>query len=72
MPAGETEIDVYFWRHTDGRKVWYEWCIEGYFILEDGISNGMDDTVDRPVKRVKYGMSEVHNLGGKGSNMVIT
>jgi hypothetical protein len=24
------------------------------------------------VKRIKYGMSELHNLGGKGSNMVIT
>ena len=71
VPDGETEIDVYFWRHTDGRKVWYEWCVEGYFIVPGG-SDGMDNTVDRPVKRVKYGMSEIHNLSGRGSNMVIT
>jgi PRMT5 oligomerisation domain len=71
--VGDTEIDVYFWRHTDGRKVWYEWCIEGYYILGDDTRDGMvDGGVDRPVKRIKYGMSEIHNLGGKGSNMVIT
>ena len=62
---GDTEIDVYFWRHTDGRKVWYEWCIEGYYNLGDDLQDGT-------VKRIKYGMSEIHNLGGKGSNMVIT
>jgi len=42
-------------------------------ILDDATSNEMhDDGVERPVKRVKYGMSEIHNLGGKGSNMAIT
>jgi len=71
--VGDTEIDVYFWRHTDGRKVWYEWCIEGYYNLGDDLLDGMvDESAERPVKRIKYGMSEIHNLGGKGSNMVIT
>jgi hypothetical protein len=53
--------------------VWYEWCVEGYIIVGDVASDRMDDgTIERPTRRVKYGMSEVHNLGGKGSNMVIT
>jgi PRMT5 oligomerisation domain len=70
---GDTEVDVYFWRHTDGRKVWYEWCVEGYYILGDEKQDRMDDEViEWPLKRIKYGMSEIHNLGGKGSNMVIT
>ena len=73
VPAGDTEIDVYFWRHTDGRKVWYEWGVEGYYILEDTLVDGMQDGMaDTTAKRIKYGMSELHNVGGKGSNMVIT
>jgi len=47
--------------------------LEGYCILEDNLSDGMQDgSADATAKRIKYGMSELHNLGGKGSNMVIT
>lgn len=47
--------------------------MEGYIIIGDVASERMDDeTMERPTRRIKYGMSEIHNLGGKGSNMVIT
>ena len=73
VPLGDTEIDVYFWRYTDGRKVWYEWCLEGYYIIKDDTSAGLvNEKLEESTRRVKFGMSELHNLGGKGSNMVIT
>jgi hypothetical protein len=40
--------------------------------MGEEVTDDMGDEVDQPVRQVKYGMSEVHNLGGKGSNMVIT
>jgi len=72
VPAGDTEVDVYFWRHTDGRKVWYEWSLEGYYTLDETVGDGMQEEQQSNTKRIKYGMSELHNLGGKGSHMVIT
>jgi hypothetical protein len=47
--------------------------VEGYYILGDTVVDGMQDGLaDTNAKRIKYGMSELHNIGGKGSNMVIT
>jgi len=73
VPEGDAEIDVHFWRQTDGRKVWYEWSIEGFFVLNDiDTQNSPQEGHGMSRKRVKYGMSEIHNVGGKGSNMIIT
>jgi len=63
---------VYFWRQTDGRRVWYEWCLEGYYILRERVSEGLEDPAMDQSIRFKYGMTEIHNIGGKGSNMIIT
>ncbi len=29
LPA-HSELHVSMWRLTDGKRVWYEWCAEGY------------------------------------------
>jgi hypothetical protein len=52
--------------------VWYEWSLEGYYLVDEEIGGEMLDDQKRTPKRIKYGMSELHNLGGKGSHMVIT
>lgn len=53
--------------------MWYEWCVEGYYLLKDIVSDVMEDgNVDQSTRKIKYGMTEIHNIGGKGSNMVIT
>jgi type II protein arginine methyltransferase len=54
------------WRHTDDRKVWYEWLVE-VFVCQDlayasasaaGKRGGLDTSKGR---RAKVGSSELHS-----------
>ncbi|OLL25799.1 Protein arginine N-methyltransferase skb1 [Neolecta irregularis DAH-3] len=56
------DIQVMFWRETDGRKVWYEWIVEVFMNVtgSDGFMTG---------RKIKISMSDLHNAGGKGSHI---
>ncbi|KAG5366131.1 Protein arginine N-methyltransferase skb1 [Yarrowia sp. B02] len=46
-----SEVDLCFWRKTDGKVVWYEWAAETFF---------------RPIQsapRMRLACSEIHNVG---------
>lgn len=45
------EVDVCFWRKTDGRVVWYEWAVESFF------------RVIQSAPRMRLACSEIHNVG---------
>ena len=43
-----SELDVSIWRLTDDKKVWYEWIVEAYTILDDS-------------QRFRLGVSDLHS-----------
>lgn len=51
-----SQIDVYLWRHNNGRIVWYEWAAEVFATLDSG-------------SRLKIGSSIIHNSMGATSSM---
>jgi protein arginine N-methyltransferase 5 len=55
----EGEVEVGIWRCTDGRKVWYEWCVEIWRF--EGERNGEGEGIAEKGKRVRVGMSELHS-----------
>lgn len=46
--------------------------MEGYLLIDEVLPVEMIDGADKALRKIKYGMTEIHNLAGKGSNMVIT
>ncbi|KAF3000289.1 methyltransferase protein [Curvularia kusanoi] len=54
LPAG-SEVDVSMWRQTDDRKVWYEWLVESFMMV-----NG---------QRIKLGVSDLHSSQSSGCLM---
>ncbi|KAF1915300.1 PRMT5 arginine-N-methyltransferase-domain-containing protein [Ampelomyces quisqualis] len=54
LPA-KSEVQVSFWRHTDDRKVWYEWLVESFMTTGD--------------QRVKLGTSDLHSSRTNGCMM---
>ncbi|EMD61482.1 hypothetical protein GGP41_004089 [Bipolaris sorokiniana] len=54
LPAN-SEVEVSFWRQTDDRKVWYEWLVESYVMI-----NG---------QRVRLGVSDLHSSKSNGCMM---
>ncbi|EMR11168.1 hypothetical protein PNEG_00762 [Pneumocystis murina B123] len=56
VPSG-SHVDLYFWRQTDSKKVWYEWLAEVYIISSDTQNNEpLHDS-----NRIKIGMTGIHN-----------
>ncbi|KAF8474593.1 PRMT5 arginine-N-methyltransferase-domain-containing protein [Kalaharituber pfeilii] len=43
-----SELDVSMWRLTDDKKVWYEWVVEAYTLLDEGV-------------RFRLGASDLHS-----------
>ncbi|KAK6506732.1 methyltransferase protein [Arthrobotrys musiformis] len=42
MPVpDDSEAQVSFWRHTDGRKVWYDWMVETFSFVLSSIDGGI-------------------------------
>lgn len=76
----DSEVDISFWRLTDGRKVWYEWAVETYAIVKTS-SNDPNTTHNSntsrrssstsTVKRIRTGSSEIHNSGGRFYAMML-
>jgi protein arginine N-methyltransferase 5 len=54
LPAN-SEVEVSFWRQTDDRKVWYEWLVESFMVI-----NG---------QRVRLSISELHSSKSNGCMM---
>jgi protein arginine N-methyltransferase 5 len=54
LPAN-SEVEVSFWRQTDDRKVWYEWLVESFMMI-----NG---------QRVRLSISELHSSKSNGCMM---
>ncbi|KAA8625080.1 protein arginine N-methyltransferase HSL7 [Pyrenophora tritici-repentis] len=54
LPAN-SEVEVSFWRQTDDRKVWYEWLVESYMVV-----NG---------QRIRLGVSDLHSSKSNGCMM---
>lgn len=50
-----SELKLSIWRNTDDRKVWYEWLVESYVIVEG--------------KRMRLGVSELHSSKKNGCLM---
>lgn len=57
VPAGAV-VEVDFWRLTDGKKVWYEWCVGTTLQVEE--TEGINKTV-------RLAISPIHNVGGRSS-----
>ncbi len=55
--SDDSEIDLTFWRETDGRRVWYEWAAETFSMDSDS--------------RIRRDVSVLHNAGGRSSNMLM-
>ena len=52
---------VHMWRHTDDRKVWYEWMVEA-FIWDRGYSRGPSTAEGKGVgRKVRIATSELHS-----------
>lgn len=51
----DSELQVSMWRQTDDRKVWYEWMVES-FVVMDG-------------KRMRLGVSDLHSSKKNGCLM---
>jgi type II protein arginine methyltransferase len=51
-----SELCVSMWRCTDDRKVWYEWVVDAYMVLGNGV-------------RAKVGMSDLHSSKKNGCLM---
>ncbi|KAF2461203.1 PRMT5 arginine-N-methyltransferase-domain-containing protein [Lineolata rhizophorae] len=49
------ELDVCMWRMTDDRKVWYEWLVESFVVLD--------------ARRVRLGVSDLHSSKKSGCLM---
>jgi type II protein arginine methyltransferase len=60
-------LDVSMWRQTDGRKVWYEWMIEGWglnMIRLNSKRRGADETNqddNESFSMVPLGKTELHS-----------
>lgn len=72
----DSEIDISFWRLTDGRKVWYEWAVETYAVVKhlDPASNASSSSrrnSTTATRRIRTGASEIHNSGGKCYAMIL-
>uniref|UniRef100_A0A060TI24 Protein arginine N-methyltransferase n=1 Tax=Blastobotrys adeninivorans TaxID=409370 RepID=A0A060TI24_BLAAD len=57
-----SELDVSMWRQTDGRKVWYEWAVESYALVDSNSATS---------RRIRTGVSNLHNSGGKYFAMIL-
>jgi protein arginine N-methyltransferase 5 len=55
----ESELVVNMWRMTDDRKVWYEWLIETFAVIDHGKGRC----------RVRLGASELHSSKKNGCSM---
>ncbi|EWC45687.1 hypothetical protein DRE_05248 [Drechslerella stenobrocha 248] len=77
MPVPDrSETQVSFWRHTDGRKVWYDWMVETFaFITPPGAvlaAASMDPQAAESIpvnKRVLIASSEIHSSKKNGCLM---
>lgn len=84
------QVDISIWRLTDGRKVWYEWCIETFAIVEQpsisefSSSSSLSTNINAnhesvrstssstgQVRRIRNGISELHNSGGRHFAMIL-
>jgi protein arginine N-methyltransferase 5 len=52
----ESELVVSMWRMTDDRKVWYEWLVETFAVIDNGKGR----------RRVRLGASELHSSKKNG------
>ncbi len=55
IPANSL-LCVSIWRQTDGRKVWYEWMVESFAVIQSG-------------KKVRLGCSDLHSSVRSGCLM---
>ena len=55
----ESELVVNMWRMTDDRKVWYEWLVETFAVIDNGKGR----------RRVRLGSSELHSSKKNGCLM---
>lgn len=60
-----SQIDLYFWRQTDAKKVWYEWLTEVYMVSSN-VQNYKDI---HDSDRIKIGMSDIHNYKASFSHI---
>ncbi|KAG5519408.1 hypothetical protein PMAC_002035 [Pneumocystis sp. 'macacae'] len=52
-----SQIDLYFWRQTDSKKVWYEWLTEIYLVPSEIKNN----EIMYNSERIKIAVSDLHN-----------
>lgn len=55
------DLDVSFWRATDGRRVWYEWVAESHLTVSRSAAT----------KRIRLASTPLHNSGGVYSSMTL-
>ncbi|RUO96262.1 PRMT5 arginine-N-methyltransferase-domain-containing protein, partial [Jimgerdemannia flammicorona] len=58
VPKGAI-VEVDFWRLTDGKKVWYEWCVQTRLEVSEGPEGGK--------RVVRLTTSPIHNVSGRSS-----
>ncbi|CAI2170057.1 20379_t:CDS:10 [Funneliformis geosporum] len=51
--TSNSTLDIYFWRLTSSKKVWYEWCVDASFKVG--------------TETKSYGSSNIQNVGGRSS-----
>ncbi|KAF2260816.1 Skb1 methyltransferase [Lojkania enalia] len=54
LPA-DSVVEISMWRMTDDRKVWYEWLVESFLVVEG--------------RRIRLGASDLHSSRGNGCLM---
>ena len=75
-----SELVVHMWRQTDDRKVWYEWQVDAYAIVncpdgseaganEKGKEKAADDVITNTKRRIRIGGSELHSSIKEGCLM---
>lgn len=60
-----SEVDISIWRLTDNKRVWYEWVVETF------IKPAPTGTGSSSRRRVRMGVSELHNQNGRYFQMVL-
>ncbi|KAG5438547.1 hypothetical protein PCANB_002651 [Pneumocystis canis] len=62
-----SQVDLYFWRQTDSKKVWYEWLTEVYILSSEVQNNKIIHNYDR----IKIGISDLHNYNASFSSITL-
>lgn len=60
-----TEVDISMWRLTDNKRVWYEWLVETYYKAPP------TSATSKHRRRVRTGMTELHNANGQHFSMTL-